>query len=242
MLLRISIVLLSGLILSLVSCRDGVVFPEPEIIETSPVVHSPDWNDLTIADLLPGEEVQFQLEGFRVDAPLRTLLFMQNGSQLNVNRFTIEGQIASENPLQLFGTDKTEFSYRFSIKTHLGSNTSSVYTIRLTDESSLTDEIFFTLITRQLSPVQVYAARSDNAARGGNFGGTDLDNGVSTSSTDPDAEIINLGLQGRWQTIMGLNNAELRTTNEDFLSFEYSEFLPFVFDKGISANEISCGR
>jgi len=126
---------------------------------------------------------------------------------------------------------------------------SYVYTITVTDEFGLESNVEFTVNVVAATPLEVLNGVLFNAGGPAGTGGLDMDNGMSTGSTDEAAEIKDQGIDsdGNWlQLIAPANDSRLYfitpgengiSENFTFASIDSKETLAGLVGSGLEVSQ-----
>ena len=197
--------------------------------------------DGTVSAMVPFEVKVSAKRGLDV---LKSLSVKRNGELVDTADVFIDEEVFINNPFELDETRQDGFESILAIQAH--EKGSATYLVELTDASDNVVSFSFTL-----TALARYEAVIINNADGPNLGGVDLDNGETVSRDDPEAEVIDKGIdisanpvEDNWfQQILPVNGATMRipdfTVSENF-SFETAnsrEAIVAAYESGIDIAE-----
>lgn len=219
----------------------------------------------TTFEVEEGSTNDFKLTGVKGTGDLVSIEVLENNIKVDASRLEWDGQsmVGMDNPFPLSadeigGFDETRL--RLDLPMSVGT---WVYTMILTDEFSLTSSVEYTVTTTSSgTPIDLRADvvldSLTNAGGPQGTGGLDLDNGQTTNSNDPNAEIKDNGLDNtlppgdNWlMTISPIteNGVSMKylvagqgglSENFTFEGIEFKEDLPGLFANGVDlVNDVS---
>jgi hypothetical protein len=171
--------------------------------------------DMIFSGVDPGALVSLQLDVDKGTFPMSTIGVFEDGELIaDVNRLELGSNTFDTNPYALAEDQKDEFSEMLFIRVH-ETGGAKTYSIVITDESGETATLDINIVTG--TPLTELQGVLLNAGGDDGTGGLDLDDGISTSSSDPIAEIKDLGIDTdlaadiNWiQRITAINGFEAR--------------------------------
>ncbi len=174
------------------------------------------------ANISLGESITIRVSLLQVDNPMESFTIKEDNVNIPTGRMTIDGgAVTVQNPFLLVGDAKKSAVYDITITTDAVADESRTYSITVSDEANLTDEVQF-LVTVTGTPLTEITGALLNAGGPAGQGGLNLFTGESTGTvgSDPtaaDAHIKDEGIDldkapaENWkQQISSINGSEIR--------------------------------
>lgn len=169
-------------------------------------------------DIDAGTLLSLPIEAASGSALLADISVWEEGELIDPSRASLGVNDFDTNPYILEGGFKDAFMENLLLRVHMEEGVTRMYTIRITDENGQMSDVNLEITTTDPStPVTTLEGVLFNAGGPAGTGGLDLDEGVSTGSTDPTAEIKDFGIDPtepasvNWlQRITGINGFEMR--------------------------------
>ena len=206
-------------------------------------------NGPTTLDLDPSTLNNISLTGVRGSGAISSIGVAIDGSMDSFDDLAFAGVDFTSNP-QLIGGDLAEgFDATPLTFRAPAMDGSYVYTITVTDEFGLESNVEFTVNVVAATPLEVLNGVLFNAGGPAGTGGLDMDNGMSTGSTDEAAEIKDQGIDGdgNWlQLIAPANDSRLYfitpgengiSENFTFASIDSKETLAGLVGSGLEVSQ-----
>jgi len=212
--------------------------PTLEIVPVSGYVSA----DVT---LRAGEDFTVQLKGTKTDNDLRTITVQEAGVNISLDRLSLNA-----NPTLLTGANASGFNeFLVAIRAHSDASTKT-YSFILEDTKGNKTTKSIAITTEVGTNADVLMGVLLNQGGPAGTGGLDLDNGVSTGSSDANAELrdegIDLGapVSSNWlQKISGVNGTEVKYIKKNtngvselftFAGIKYKEEIVSLWGNGVA--------
>lgn len=201
------------------------------------------------AEVVAGETFKIKVSLLTGDNKLQSVTIYEDDVKLGTNFFTINnGALTSNNPFLIVGTDKDGVTYEFEISTVNTVGAVRTYEVEVADENGLKDVVSLTITSKAPPTTPIEMSLTGvllNQAGPVGTGGLNLDNGQSTASDSPAAEIRDVGIDcnqpnaSNWRKQIGtVNGAEMRRVRPDMVeNFSFAnatnkEIILAAFDTG----------
>ena len=155
-----------------------------------------------------GSTIKLKLDGTDSDKDLTSLhIESKNGSDTATHVpssvILINGAPANGNPISIPSADGENLRYSIEFPTADVADTIT-YTFSLEDSKGYTDFVSFTIITTGTKAFELTGKKLSNASGPAGMGGIDLHTGNEVGSSDPTAELVDLGVinpvsDGTWK-------------------------------------------